>query len=98
MASYRPDTPNLLHTVADFLARITPALDAGDRYQALVCQHILALIAREITTPPPEDDPALAAAIRAGAHDASWDALLEDLLTQAKARVAIVKPDHLTHA
>jgi hypothetical protein len=100
MATYRPDTGNLLRTVGDFLAHVAPGLQSGDRYQALVCQHILAMVARELAAPPtPEaDDAALAAAIRAGAFDGDWDALLTELLNQAKARVAVVKPDHLTDA
>ena len=40
MRDYRPDTADLLATVSDFLDRIGPDLPSGDRYQALVCQHL----------------------------------------------------------
>ena len=46
MRPYRPDDANLLATVSDFLAKIAPQLNPGDRYQALVCQHILATLGR----------------------------------------------------
>jgi len=100
MRPYRPDDANLLATVSDFLAKIAPQLNPGDRYQALVCQHILATLGRSADAAaaagsPSDTGAALAAAIRAGAHDAAWDDLLDQLLRDAIARVALVKPDHL---
>lgn len=95
---YRPDDADLLRTVADFLAGIAPGLSSEARYQALVCQHILAMLARAAELRPPEDHtPArvLAAEIRAGAHDAHWETLLARLLEDATARLALIKPDHI---
>jgi hypothetical protein len=94
---YRPSTADLVHTVADFLDEIGPALNSGDRYTALVCKHILAMVERELLSAPlaPLDEAALAAAIRAGRHDATWDATFDALMQRTVVRVALVKPDHL---
>jgi hypothetical protein len=98
-ASYRPSSADLLRTVADFLAHISPKLDGGDRYSALVCSHILAMLQRELTTPPlpPLDEAALAAAIRRGDHDGDA-ACAETILRRTVARVRVVKPEHLGEA
>lgn len=95
---YRPSTADLVHTVADFLAEIGPKLESGDRYTALVCTHILAMVEREIVGDPlePLDEVALAAAIRAGHHDADWHTTFDAILKRTISRVALVKPDHLT--
>ena len=97
MRDYRPDTADLLATVSDFLDRIGPDLPSGDRYQALVCQHLLGMVRREIEQGPlpDEDEPALARAIRRGACDAEWDAVFARVLARTVARVERVKPDHL---
>ena len=96
-AHYRPSTADLLHTVGEFLGEIGPKLESGDRYTALVCSHILAMVERELLGEPlePIDEAALAAAIRAGEHDADWDATFDTILWRTIARVAVVKPDHL---
>jgi Domain of unknown function (DUF6285) len=96
-AHYRPSTANLLHTVGEFLAEIGPKLESGDRYTALVCAHILAMVERELLGAPlePIDEAALAAAIRTGKHDADWGATFDAVLRRTIARVALVKPDHL---
>jgi hypothetical protein len=98
-AHYRPSRADLLQTVSDFLAGIGPKLDAGDRYGALVCSHILAMLAREAAGPalPPMDEAQLAANIRAGHfdHEESWNHIMETILQRTIARVRIVKPDHL---
>ena len=94
---YRPSTADLVHTVADFLEEISPSLNSGDRYTALVCKHILAMVERELLGAPlaPLDESALAAAIRAGRHDANWSATFDTILQRTVARVALAKPDHL---
>jgi hypothetical protein len=94
---YRPSTADLVHTVADFLDEVSPALNSGDRYTALVCKHILAMVERELLSPPlaPLDEAALAAAIRAGQHDTTWNSTFDAILQRTVARVALVKPDHL---
>jgi hypothetical protein len=94
---YRPTTADLLRTVAEFLTDVGPKLDSGDRYTALVCTHILAMVERELlgTKLEPLDEAGLAAAIRAGAHDEDWEATFEAILHRTIARVALVKPDHL---
>jgi hypothetical protein len=94
---YRPATADLLRTVAEFLTELGPRLDAGDRYTALVCTHILAMVAREVTHPalPPLDEAVLADSIRKGEQDKSWQSCFEVLLARTIARVAIVKPEHL---
>jgi len=94
---YRPSTADLIHTVADFLDEISPTLNSGDRYTALVCRHILVMVEREIVSTPlaPLDEAALAAAIRAGRHDATWNATFDAILQRTVARVALAKPDHL---
>lgn len=97
MRDYRPDTADLLATVSDFLDRIGPGLSSGDRYQALVCQHLLGMVRHEIEQGPlpDEDEPALARAIRQGACDAEWDAVFAKVLARTMDRVRRVKPDHL---
>ncbi len=94
--TYRPASPDLLRTVADFLTELGPRLEPADRYTALVCNHILQMLQREMQAPPlPRlDEAALAAEIRAGVHDAHWDETLATLLERAAARVVIVKPGH----
>jgi hypothetical protein len=96
-AHFRPSTADLVHTVADFLDEISPALNSGDRYTALVCKHILAMVERELLSAPlaPLDEAALAAAIRAGRHDTTWNSTFDAILQRTVARVALVKPDHL---
>jgi hypothetical protein len=96
-AQYRPSTADLVRTVGEFLAEIGPKLDEGDRYTALVCSHILAMVERELASPPlaPMNEADLADAIRAGAHDADWDAIFDAVLHRTIARVALVKPSHL---
>ena len=97
MRDFRPTSSDLLATVADFLARIGPNLASGDKYEALVCSHIIAMVRRELEDGPLEDidEAALAAAIRAGDHDADWDATFSAILARTITRVARVKPDHL---
>lgn len=97
MRHYAPATPELLAAVAEFLEKIAPRLDSGERYHALVCRHLLAMVQRELTEPPlaDEDEAGLAAAIRAGWHDGEEEALLEALLARTIDRVRIAKPDHL---
>jgi len=97
MRQYRPDAANLVSTVAAFLERIGPKLESGDRYEALVCRHILTMVERELTAPAEaeRDDAAFVRAIRAGEFDGAWERLVEDLLAESVARVMIVKPDHL---
>lgn len=97
MRHYRPATADLVSVVADFLKEIGPKLDSGDRYQALVCTHVLGLVERELRSEPlPDmDEAALAAAIRDGAHDADWDATFAAVLDRTIARLRLTKPDHL---
>ena len=97
MRHYRPTTADLVAIVTDFLKDIGPKLDSGDRYQALVCTHVLGMVERELKGDPlPDlDEAALAAAIRAGECDADWDATFATVLDRTIARVALVKPDHL---
>ena len=94
--TYRPTSPDLLRTVADFLTELGPRLEAADRYTALVCTHILQMLQREMLAAPlpPLDEAKLAAEIRAGLHDARWGETLATLLERAEARVAVVKPGH----
>jgi hypothetical protein len=98
-AHYRPTNADLLRTVSDFLSGIGPRLGAGDRYSALVCSHILDMLAREAAGPalPPMDEAQLAANIRAGHFDReeSWNEIMETILQRTIARVRMVKPDHL---
>ncbi len=96
-APYRPDSADLLRTVADFLTDLGPRLEPGDRYTALVCTHILNMLTRERASTPhaqPSEAP-LAAAIRAGARDADWDVTFSEVLQSTVQRVKIVKPEHL---
>src|SRR5690242_2436908 len=97
MRHYAPATPELLAAVAEFLDDVAPRLDAGDRYNALVCRHLLAMVGRELEAPALEDwdEAGLAAAIRAGAHDAAEGELLQTLMDRIVARVRLAKPDHL---
>ena len=97
MRDYRPDTANLIDTVADFLDRIGPTLPSGDRYQALVCKHLLSMVRCEIEQGPlpDEDEAALAQAIRRGDCDADWDKVFERVLNRTITRVKRVKPGHL---
>lgn len=98
MRHHRPDAPELLRTVAGFLNGLKPRLDEGDRYQAIVCEHILNLVVRELEgTPLPDvDEAALAAAIRNGAQDSAWDRTLSDVLARTVARLKVVRPEHLS--
>lgn len=97
MRHYRPSTPDLVRVVADFLEQIGPKLESGDRYQSLVCRHILGMVERELAGPPfaDLDEAALAAAIRAGDHDADWGATFATVLQRTIDRLKITKPDHL---
>ncbi len=97
MRHYAPATPDLLAAVAEFIEQIEPRLDSGERYHALVCRHLLAMVQRELAAEPlsGEDEAGLAAAIRAGGHDGEELAVLETLLARSIARVRITKPDHL---
>jgi hypothetical protein len=97
MRNYDPPTPELVRVVAEFLERVGPSLDSGQRYEALVCVYLLRMVERELETGPPadRDEQALAAAIRAGEHDANWVATLEQVLDRTIERVRLTKPDHL---
>lgn len=97
MRHYRPSTPDLVRVVSDFLEQIGPRLESGDRYQSLVCRHILGMVERELTGEPLTDidEAALAAAIRAGARDGDWDATFAAVLDRTIERLKITKPDHL---
>ena len=94
---YRPSTADLVGTVTTFLRELGPKLDSGDRYQALVCGHILAMVERELRGEPlaDQDEAALVAAIRAGERDADWDEIFTAVLDRTIARIALAKPDHL---
>ena len=97
MRQYRPDAAELARTVARFLKSLEPKLDDGDRYQALVCGHLLGMLSRELEGAPlaDVDEVALASAIRGGACDAEWDATFDSILKRTIERVRIAKPDHL---
>ncbi|OCC23552.1 aminoglycoside phosphotransferase [Croceicoccus estronivorus] len=97
MRDYRPTSADLLATVADFLGRIGPKLDSGDRYEALVCNHLLGMVRRELEMGPLDDvdEQALARAIRSGQCDDDWDATFATVLARTIERVRRVKPDHL---
>ncbi|WP_380878046.1 hypothetical protein ACFB49_15310 [Sphingomonas sp. DBB INV C78] len=97
MRHYRPSTADLIGTVSEFLRNLGPKLDSGDRYQSLVCTHILGMVERELRGEPltDQDEAALAAAIRAGDHDGDWDEIFSAVLDRTVARVALAKPDHL---
>lgn len=97
MRNYRPDTAELVRTVAEFLGRLAPTLGERDRYEALVCSHILSMIERELAADPLADldEVSLAAAIRRGAYDDDWEAVLAATLERTIERVRLAKPDHL---
>lgn len=97
MRNHRPASSDLVATVSDFLADIGEKLEPGDRYQALICRHLLAMVRRELegAVLADIDEARLAAEIRAGARDESWDATFAEILERTIARVVIARPEHL---
>jgi hypothetical protein len=95
----RPQAPamaDLLRTVRDYLGEITGELSGESRYRAQVAAYLLAMCERELAVPGAADDAAaLSAAIRGGAHDDDWDALVARLLDETVTAVAVTKPNHL---
>jgi hypothetical protein len=97
MRHHRPDASELLRTVASHLHALRERLDHGDRYQLIVCGHILDLVAREIEAPPlaEMDEAKLVAEIRTGARDETWGATFDLIMHRTIARLAVVRPEHL---
>ena len=97
MRHHRPNAPELLRTVAAFLGDLKARLADGDRYQVIVCEHVLALVARELEAPPiaDADESAFAASIRCGACDVDWDRTVDQVLQRTIARLSVVRPEHL---
>lgn len=95
-----PDMADILQTVQYFLDECGPKLSSEDRYKAQVASYLLGMCAREIAHGPSRltDGEALCADIRAGGHDGDWDALLDQLLDEARAAVSVTKPSHLGEA
>jgi hypothetical protein len=94
----RPDLPDLLLTVRDFLAALTPTLPPVSIYDAQVAVYLLDIARREIELPSPvgEDDVfSLCADIRAGRKDDDWDATLVALLASSVDRVRRTRPGYL---
>lgn len=97
MRHHRPDAAELLRTVGSYIDTLPDVLGPSERYQLLVCRHILEIVRREAEAGPfhEEDEARLAAAIRAGACDESWDDIFDQVLARTISRVAIVRPSHL---
>lgn len=92
-----PDMGDILRTVQAFLKECEPQLAAENRYKAQVASYLLGICEREIAHGPlrREGADALCADIRAGRRDGDWEALLDQLLDEARAAVRVTKPSHL---
>lgn len=95
-----PDVMDILQTVQGFLDECGPALPPEDRYKAQVASYLLGICARELAHGPSRrtDAGAICAAIREGRRDDDWDALVLQLLDEARAAVLVTKPSHLGDA
>jgi hypothetical protein len=96
---HRPDLVNILATVAKFLDDLAPTLQGEARYHARVSSYLLGICQREAASLAlPLDyasEAALAAAIRAGDCDASWEATMAAVLRSTAERVAVTRPEQL---
>jgi hypothetical protein len=97
MRHHRPDAPELLRTVATYLGGLKARVDDGERYNLIVCEHILTLVVRELEAEPmaDADEAALVGAIRSGACDSDWEQTLAQVLQRTIARLEVVRPEHL---
>jgi hypothetical protein len=88
-----PDAPALVAEARrTLLEHVLPALTGDARIKALMVASALGIASRELAAPAPPSAPAgLAAAIRAGAHDAD-PALHAALAEAACTRAAIARP------
>jgi len=88
---------DILQTVQSFLKECEPKLSSEDRYKAQVASYLLGICAREIAHGPSRrtDSETLCADIRAGRKDGDWNALLDQLLEEARVAVLVTKPSHL---
>ena len=90
-----PDAHELLVTVAEYLRDLRARAPAEDSFTLAVAANACRVVAREL----PPDDPApraraakLAAALRAGEHDAGLDALVDPLRAEVRAKLEVANP------
>jgi hypothetical protein len=98
MRHHRPDAPELLRTVATYLNGLKDRVEDGDRYNLIVCEHIVTLVMRELEAEPlaDVDEAALVVAIRSGGRDDDWAKTFNEVLGRTIARLKVVRPEHLT--
>jgi len=91
-----PAAAELLETVADYLRNdLRPRAPAEDSFMLAVAANACRVVAREL--PPEEPAPRaraarLAAALRAGEHDAGLDELVDPLRAEVRAKLAVANP------
>ena len=92
-----PEGLDLLDEAARLLREdLAPTLTGGARYRALLAANAVAMASREAgMAGETQDDAALVAAIRAGAHDGD-EAVYGQLLAQAARRAWVADPAALT--
>lgn len=90
-----PTAAELLETVAVYLRDLRSRAPAEDAFPLAIAANACRVVAREL----PPDDPApreraarLAAALRAGEHDAGLDALVDTLRAEVRAKLEVANP------
>jgi Domain of unknown function (DUF6285) len=93
----RPDTPELLAAVAQYLIEdLLPDLPREHRFQVRVAANSCAIVAREwqaeMGTPDRARQRDLAAQIRSGGADERWDQIVGAIRDEVRAKLAVAHP------
>ncbi|HYF24466.1 MAG TPA: DUF6285 domain-containing protein [Baekduia sp.] len=95
MSADAPDAAALVAACAAEVAAVAGDAGGATRRRLLVVAHALALAGRDLAAgAAPAGDPALAAAIRAGRHDAELAQVATRLRDGVRARVEIAHPGY----
>ncbi len=97
----RPDAPELLAAVAQFLMDdVLGVVPAEQRFGVRIAANSVAIAAREAALEQParaaarERSAALVAEIRAGAHDERLEQLVRELRAEVRAKLAVARPGY----
>ncbi len=93
-----PTQYQLIEAVKIFMDRdVVPAMSGRTAFHARIASNVLAIVMRELLQRTTPDDTQVCADIRSGALDENSAGLLDNLLANTMAQVAIDNPKYTTH-
>jgi Domain of unknown function (DUF6285) len=93
-----PTHHQLIEAVKQFIdSDVTPKMEGRTAFHARIASNVLAIVMRELAQGIAPDNAKLCADIRSGAMDENTTGLLDTLLAQSMAQVAIDNPKYSTY-